>query len=87
MFAFSIFDDYQDEETKKSIQNMNHTQYIDYIVELWSYEDPRNWTLLENLTTHRCNETDKKSFRQVGWPDGLDALWPFYFCLDNPEKI
>ena len=66
---------------------MNHTEYIYYKVQIWSYEDPRNWTLLENLTTHSCNETDKNFFSQVGWPNGLDAKWSFYFCLDNPEKI
>ena len=40
--------------------DMNNTQYIDYEVGVWTYESSvQQHQLIENITTHRCNETDR----------------------------
>ena len=55
---------------------------------IWS-DQYGNWEQEETLTTHKCNETDKKLFYNFDYIQTIDIedYWSQFFCLDNPEKI
>ena len=62
--AFAAFDQSYDEQTQQYERTLiEDNQYINYNVSLWTF-DGSKYTLDEIITTHRCNETDKRILSQ-----------------------
>ena len=80
------YDWYHDPEQQKLQLNPDHTQYIKYEVGLWHY-DALDYKLVEYLSIHKCNDTDKQLISQNERPVYFDWAWQFFYCLDNPERI
>ena len=93
-FAFSAFDYVYDVETESEIlSNEGFEQYIDYSIGLWTQrksESGFSYELDEELTTHKCNETDKRHLSEnLNYIDReeVEEQWSNYLCFDHPEKL
>ena len=92
--AFSAFDYKYDVETESDVfTNVGFEQYIEYKIGLWTQaknDVGYSYVLDEELTTHKCNETDKeflsKNLNYIETEE-IEKLWPTYLCFDHPEKL
>ena len=72
-----------------TFKNESFDRYIRYYASIWSL-DGEELTLVEELSMHKCTETDQELlFKNLDYID-LDEMnreWGKFHCLDTPEKV